>query len=429
MTSMAEARVETVEPPREQPRFRLVTNESVKIKKALDFFQSEDMHGPEAAEKLLSLFKALPEDTTDPAKLLQPDLAGPRTLWEQVGWAYTHPDHLTSAQKDSLIPLQYYALEALAHPATSGVLGGEKRALTRTQGKAEKIFQEYDQYVASILDPDAPAWQLPRKMTAKVATGLTTAAVLLSACGPISSPTQVTLEASPTRTAQVLTPTETNTPTVTNTPTEAKTPSETPIPRPEYYEGLAPTLKEFTLIQKEDLKTVEQDIVDHPTLSEPQPLPYDSITPYNNGAFSGVLLQCTMGSNCTVRASVRVADPANGSDRWYVIWEIRNHGDNHSHVITTYIGEDLNKSMLENITEGDILFKLQKAAAKGAKTALFVPTKVIDGGRFTNPVLTEMIDHATPEQRTALDELQKTLKIPDSLSEIPVWLQSATRTN
>lgn len=604
--AMAEVGRETAEElPKEQTLYRLDTTDPARINRALVFFQEEGMHGPQAAQRVLSLFKAFPQDTKDPSGLLNPDKEHPETLWDQVGWAYSHPNALLSAQKETLIPLLYFGLDALAHPSQSSeISGSERRALERTKGRAEKVLAEYDTYVANVFDPDLPEWKIPvGKITTRTAMGLATAAFLLSACGPVTTPTTVeTLIPAtetpfivptillPTETASVLLPypsevknidlgtdtlitdqvellntygdypgqilghmlaelnhegkiqdnpdtavlykelfqkynvhlyqnttydtwvlvlqdkatgkfliprmttgTETGQLrrdlmlpqeyvsqkigtrffefatvdaydigsdtgshwtvlftenssgkpvswfnadkeiTVSMSPEATATPSatatETAIPVPEYYKGLAGTLDEFTLIQKDDLKTVEQDILDHPTLAEPQALPYDAIIPFNDGTFTGVLVQCVMGQNCAVRASVRVADPANGPDRWYVIWEVRNAGDDHSHVIITYIGKNVDESTLERQTQETILRDLQRAAQEGATDTLSITTKRIGQFHYSNPVLLEMIDNATPDQRAALDELQKTCQIPDSLSNIPVSLSYVTRTN
>jgi hypothetical protein len=137
-----------------------------------------------------------------------------------------------------------------------------------------------------------------------------------------------------------------------------------------------------------------------------------------------------MGSNCAVRAAFRTPDPVNGLDRWYVVWEIRNPGDEHSQVIITYIGENFGSDWLKRQTEEDMLVRLRKAVQPDASTTYYIVTKKNNPThKFENPVLTEMIDNANDYQQEKLDKLYKTHKIPDELSEFPIWLKDVIRTN
>jgi hypothetical protein len=185
----------------------------------------------------------------------------------------------------------------------------------------------------------------------------------------------------------------------------------------EYYKGLMGILDRFTLIRQEDLQVVVQDILDHPMLTEPQPLGFDPIIPYVLYDFTGVVFQCIIEINCKVSASVRIADPVNGPDRWYLIWEIQNHGDDHSHVVVTYIGDDVDRDKLKLFTQDGFSRTIANNVRKGMPINIFVVTKRTGSWKFTNPVLAEIIDHQTPENRKTIDEFQKTLKIPDSLSK------------
>ena len=115
------------------------------------------MEDPRSAHQLLSLFQ--PEEfTSDEFHILSPNTK-PQTLWDQVAEAASNERTLTGDQKIALMSIKHYALQSLAEDPQEHVMrGGQKRVLNESVRDAARVeLQEYDAYVAKILDPEDPA--------------------------------------------------------------------------------------------------------------------------------------------------------------------------------------------------------------------------------------------------------------------------------
>jgi hypothetical protein len=241
--------------------------------------------------------------------------------------------------------------------------------------------------------------------------------IVITGCAPLQV-IGLTITASPSYTT-TYTLTSTTTPTQANTPTITRTPTETPVTRPEYATS-AEKLEDFTIVER--LYPIVQDILDNPTWAWNETIDFIPIWSYREAGVEGVYLECEYGTNCLARVFVRVADPSNGPDRWYVIWEVRNPGDSQSKVLITYIGDNETGDDLR-IGAQRMLNKINKRMYRGRHFHLTLLTRVIDG-TLDNPVLTEMypIDMST-DKREALDMLEDDFIISDELRQFPIWLK------
>lgn len=116
----------------------------------------------------------------------------------------------------------------------------------------------------------------------------------------------------------------------TPTPTETPTPSETPPPTdtlapteaiPNFYPGLAPTLEQFTLVDKADIPGIIVYLRSQPSLVSPDAsaveVPQRLSSPNGSGHF---VVGCSEGS-CVVAASIQIQD--RGCQPHIVIWEVK----------------------------------------------------------------------------------------------------------
>jgi hypothetical protein len=419
--AMAEARIDVPEIYKqpytpEDSLYRLAPGiGNSRIREGLTLFQKEGMKSPEAMRQLFSLFEALPTSEDEDSGLYRSrEGVQPRHSWDQLEWAYTHQKELTSVQKESLILLPRFALDSLAHEQMVITAKGKKRILSPdAKGTAEEVFQAYDRYIAKVFDPELPDLHVP----GKAAMGFVAIATALAACGPVSTPK--TPEASPTKPA-VTQPiqTETKIPTVTRTPTESMTPTETAVPRPEYYQGFERQADNFPYVQQTDIPLIAKDVLDHPMVINPGDVGQEPIQQFDEYGLEGVVILCKTEVNCAIRASFRTRDPGGGPDRWYLMWEIRNPGDDHSHVLITYLGGAISGD------KDDVQFildKIAKITRGGTLMGLKIATKRKQG-RFDNPAVNEIVVNVPPADRQTLDEMRRTRTIPDDMSHIVVWL-------
>jgi hypothetical protein len=158
MNRMPEAVSEPTEISAAMPEFfRLGPVNSSKVKDILHQIQKNGMEDPRSAHQLLSLFQ--PEEfTSDEFHILSPNTK-PQTLWDQVAEAASNERTLTGDQKIALMSIKHYALQSLAEDPQEHVMrGGQKRVLNESVRDAARVeLQEYDAYVAKILDPEDPA--------------------------------------------------------------------------------------------------------------------------------------------------------------------------------------------------------------------------------------------------------------------------------
>jgi hypothetical protein len=418
--AMAEARTDGVERvSQEQSIFQLANVDDNRIIEALSVCQTSGMKSPEAMRQVLSLFKAIPKDTEDPSGLLNPDTDQPETQCDQVGWACENLNALTRAQRDTLKPLIYFDIEALANqPLTRNMEGAEPELSTEVREKAKEVLAAYDAVLAKEFDPDLPQLQFPTGKAARViATGIL---ALAAACAPIVTPKPTEQSATIPGITQTVDPTETKIPTVTLTPTITNTPTETAVPRPEYYQGFERQANNFPYVQQTDIPLIAKDVLDHPMVTNPVDIGRKPILPLDEFGLEGVVVSCKIGTTCAIRASFRTRDPGGGPDRWYLMWEIRNPGDDHSHVLITYLGGAISGD------KDDVQFVLNNIAKityDGALMELKIGTKLKQGmARFDNPAVNEIVIDVPPADRQTLDTMRSTRTIPDDMSHIVVWL-------
>jgi hypothetical protein len=232
--------------------------------------------------------------------------------------------------------------------------------------------------------------------------------LLLTACdSEISEPTKM------------LIPTRIETATVIRTPTKTKIPTRTTVPTvpTSIYNTNAKKLEEMRLIY--NLAPIVQYVLANPTLSNEVTLDFEPIRTYGEPGFSGVFLDCQIGTNCNARAFVRIPDPANGPYQWYIVWEVRNPGDEKSKVVITYIGSNMVDTNIERAQFN--LDTINRRLRNGSRIRFTVITSK-KRGAFYNPVLVKMYDQMSPDDREAVDKLEKDHTISDELSHIPLWV-------
>ena len=136
--------------------FRLTNVGNQRVIDSLTLFRQEGMKGPRAAFYLLSLFEPLPAGEDD-LGLIKSGESQPQTAWDQVGWAYAHPQMLTEEQKGALPALLFFPLESLANNPQVRRVGGEERDLSgKARRTAQETFEAYGKYLAKTLDPNNP---------------------------------------------------------------------------------------------------------------------------------------------------------------------------------------------------------------------------------------------------------------------------------
>lgn len=404
----------------EQSLYRLTAGVgNSRISEALALFQKEDMKGPEAARQLFSLFEAF--SINDPSGLLNPDTNEPKTLWDQVGWACANPRALTQAQRDTLIPLKYFALEALAHmPLPHEIHGVERDLSPDVRKKAEKVFTAYDAAVAKVFDPDLPEW----RVSGKAAMGFVAIATALAACGPVVTPKPTETLASPTAVA-----TETYTPTATQTqiletPTATLIPSETKVPVPEYFKGIAPDLESFTMVTEDQEKLILADIMAHPQLTEPT-TNHIRLDADVRSTYAAEAIGCYYGENCVVRASIRENNPFGGPDLWKLIFEFRGNDGSHR-FMTMYIGGIYSNNI--EIQAWKNLNSLQ-GIETGQHLNIDIFSRLDTKESETNPYTWAITNGASKEDQTVLQGLEKNqMSFPDGVETITVQLDILDQT-
>jgi hypothetical protein len=200
------------------------------------------------------------------------------------------------------------------------------------------------------------------------------------------------------------------------------------IPKALYREDFPNSPDDFTLTTNEGKKAIIQDIIDHPTLPEPQESYYPHpISVYPEGNLIILRINCKIGFTCAWRGWVRVADPVNGPDRRFGELEVHNKGDTNSHVVDLYLDADMKD--YQNYIQGTLYRLYKNTSGKGDMTTFFIPIQSRNWIKWDNPVLAEIVDGGTPERRKELDTLQKTLKVLDSISDAPLWLFDTTLLN
>jgi len=241
-----------------------------------------------------------------------------------------------------------------------------------------------------------------------------------AACGEVIATKTPDVGLTPTPITQTLdVATITPTFTETKTPTITMIPSETAIPRPVYREEFPNSPDDFTLTTEEGKKTIIQDIIDHPTLPEPQETYWPKpISVFSDQDLIYLHIDCKMGVTCAWRGFLREADPVNGPDQLFGELEVRNKGDKKSHVVDLYLDDDEKNPLQRLQHELDVL---HINTSKG-DVAFIIPILSRHLVRWDNPVLAEMIDGITPARRKQLETIQKTLEIFDSISDAPLWL-------
>lgn len=123
-----------------------------KLIDSLDVFRLEGMRGSRAAFSILSLVKPIPVSEDD-LRLIRKSDVEPKTLWDQVGWAFSNPQTLDQKQKGALISLQYFVLESLANQSQIRKVRGESRDLSsKAKKKIQETFKEYDEYLNKVLN-------------------------------------------------------------------------------------------------------------------------------------------------------------------------------------------------------------------------------------------------------------------------------------
>jgi hypothetical protein len=142
--------------PQEENMFRLTHVGNSRIIESLSRFRQLGMTGPYAAGIFLALFEAVPFAEEHPG-LVQTGQTPSETLWDQVGWAFSHPKELTGEQWNSLLTLQYFALDTLANqPQFHAVAGETPDVSLRVRETAQTTLDAYTVQLAKIFDPDNP---------------------------------------------------------------------------------------------------------------------------------------------------------------------------------------------------------------------------------------------------------------------------------
>lgn len=224
--------------------------------------------------------------------------------------------------------------------------------------------------------------------------------------------------------------TVTSTATITPTFTETRTTTETAIPRPVYREDFPITPDDFILTTEEGKKAIIQDIIDHPTLPEPQESyfapPNDPISVFSDQDLFYLFIRCKMGQACAWRGWLKEVDSVNGPDRYFGELEVRNKGDKNSHILDLYLNDNEKDTLRRFQSELDDL--ATDTGAKGDVSYFRIPILSRHWNRWQNPVLAEIIDGITPARRKELQMLQNARKIFDSISDAPLWLARTFRT-
>jgi hypothetical protein len=274
--------------------------------------------------------------------------------------------------------------------------------------KAEEVFQAYDRHITKVFDPELPDWRIP----GKAAMGFVAIAAALAACGPVVTPKPTETSAATVVVTQTIDPTETKIPTVSLTPKTA-TPTETATPKPEYATK-AEHPNDFTVVSS--VEEAVKSKMARRTMNSPVTLDIDPVMEYEDGTYSGVFFTCKMGTNCANPEFIRVGDPANGPDRWYIMLEVRNPGDKESKILVFYIAPDGTGNDIPHGAQ-TFLEYFNKYSKKGTKFTLTIPM-LLKWGSYTNPVLTDMSSAYNPQQ---LKDMKTNNTLPDSLNGVPLW--------
>jgi hypothetical protein len=212
-------------------------------------------------------------------------------------------------------------------------------------------------------------------------------------------------------------PTETVILTVTLTPTETTTPTETAIPRPEYYEGIAPSLESFTLVTEEEEKLILADIMTNPQLTEPTTR-HIRIDADVRTAYATELIGCYYGENCVVRASIKLENPYGGSDLWKLIVEF--HGNDGSHrYMRIYIGGGYNNGRIEYGAR--LRLSPLLSVQQGQHLSINIASRTDGKESDANPYTWSITNGAPAEDQKILRALEKNqTSLPDGVETITV---------
>jgi hypothetical protein len=266
-----------------------------------------------------------------------------------------------------------------------------------------------------------PRWNIIKRRSIIIAT----IAAILSSCNPMN-PNQLTeiTESSTPVVRETYTPTATKTE-IPNTPTYTLTPTQTPVPRPEYATDVTEARRTKNMTLVEDLRPIQQDVIDHPLLGEPEPFDFAK---YGVGIFfteknsSGtvVIFRGRYGITILARAFVRVADSANGVDRHYILWEVRNPGDDQSQVLTTYIGGNDASAKGIRADVDAMLDQIYKYGKLGVGLNFRFVTTLHE--KFDNPVLNELLKDRPEDEAAEVKTFEDDHIITDNLQFISLWL-------
>lgn len=229
---MAEAAAASIESgsPIPDMAFRLTHVGNARAVESLNKFQELGMTGPSAAASLLSLFEAIPFTEETHGLVRTGDIKPETTLWDQVGWAYSHPKEIPQEAKDSLLTLQYFALDSLANQPQIQCGDEIQNIPPVVKDAAQQAFHAYETKLSEVFDPDNPdtvkAFNTIKNVSqvagkvAKVGAVFVLASKLM-ACTPIRTETPIVSPPGMTETVPAITKTEA--PYVTQEPTKKPT--------------------------------------------------------------------------------------------------------------------------------------------------------------------------------------------------------------